>query len=158
MRFREYFWIGSRSSEITFYGKRVRAVLQIRFAITLPGVLCQLKCGLRLGCWALKKTTKRSVKKQKLFDRREFFCFSGVQWFFSPTNTAAAFLLTFFAEEKSKSPSGLRTLKNTLPFFCLVLVRSLSIVALFKFSPFLLIFHAFVLTQKHTKVKALYKF
>jgi hypothetical protein len=50
-----------------------------------------------------------------------------VEWFFSPTNTAAAFFVYFFLlQKKSESPSGLRTLNNILPFICLVLELSFA--------------------------------
>jgi hypothetical protein len=53
-----------------------------------------------------------SVKKQKLFERSEFFCFSECSRFLAATNAAAAFFVYFFLlQKKSKSLSGLRTIK-----------------------------------------------
>jgi hypothetical protein len=44
----------------------------------------------------VKKNYEMSVKKQKLFERSEFFCFSECSSFLAATNAAAAFFVYFF--------------------------------------------------------------
>jgi hypothetical protein len=49
---------------------------------------------------ALRKTIKRSVKTQKLFERSEFFCVSVVPLFFSLFLHSLDFLFLFYQEKR----------------------------------------------------------
>ncbi len=58
------------------------------------------------SCKSVKKISKRNVKKEKLFERSEFFSFSEERWFLAFSCQRRDFLFTFFSwriGEKRKS-------------------------------------------------------